>query len=88
MKQQVNPIVAIGIAAVVFIAAVFFIMRGTGSPTAAATDKPSMPADVSAEFNKRMGGMQNGGGAPIVPGKSNGGGMPQGGMPGYMSPPK
>ena len=94
MKQQVNPMLAVGVAAVVLIVAVFFVMRGTGSPAgSSASDKPYTPPGVADDFAKRMGNTQGAGGAPRV---SGGGGqgaplsttmMPPGSGAGYMAPP-
>ena len=86
MKQQINPMVALGIAAVVLLVAGFFLWRGTGTGTVA-TDKPIGPP---AEFGERMGGMPGAGGAPSVPSGKGGAptnAPPSGNAAGYMAPP-
>lgn len=88
VKQQINPMVAAGIAALVLLVAGFFLWRGTGTG-AVASDKPTGPP---AEFSERLSGMKGGGGAPNVP--SGQGSAPanapapaSGNASGYMAPP-
>jgi hypothetical protein len=92
VKQQVSPVVFIGIAAVVLIAAGLFLWRGANNVGAAVSDKPVVPPSVTAEFEKRMGGPAGAGGAggaPAMHSGQGGGGnaVPPGGMAGYMSSP-
>jgi hypothetical protein len=58
MKQQISPILAAIIIVVVLGIAVFAYIRfGGGAGSKEGEKPPGMPADVAAEFQKRMGGV-------------------------------
>lgn len=69
MKREISPVTAVVVIVVVLLvvgAAYWFLAeRRTGG----AADVPSVPPDVQAEFQRRMGGMAPGGQPAPTPGR-------------------
>ncbi len=89
MKKELSPAVAVGIIVVILVVIGGVIYAKTGSRAGSATDKPAgMPADVAAEFQKRLGSANPTGAKPAGTGTGQIGG-PGGGLnSGNLLPPK
>jgi hypothetical protein len=78
VKSQISPVVVIGaIIGILAIVGVVFLLvgRGGGAGSLEGQKPPGMPSDVSAEWNKRMGGGNvtgPGAGAPGAPAMDGG----------------
>ncbi len=65
MKREVSPVLAIVIIVVVLLVIGGIYWFGTGKrPLGGREEPPGIPSDVQAEFQRRMGGMTPGAGAP------------------------